>query len=193
MSKMLSVGCNRKLARDIGILNLTEQATCPGKTPLCTRVCYSKKARMYKAAVAKRAVNHALSVLPGFPEALAAEIQALGCTKVRFHEAGDVYDQAYLDKLVRVCLLQPQVCFLAYTKSGHLDWSRRPANLKVYWSIDMTSPCIPPPGPTAYLVAKGESPPTGAVTCVHTKDRHYCGEECVTCWLGTQDVYFHQH
>lgn len=190
---MLSIGCNRKLGRRIGVLNLPRMVTCPGATPLCTVICYAKKANMYKAAVAKRAMNYTRSMQSDFVGALALEIEALRCSRVRFHESGDVYDQTYLDKLYMVCRICKGVEFLMYTKSWHLDWSNRPNNLKVYWSMDKTSPRVAPPGPTAYLLTKGESPPAGAATCVTAKEKHYCGTECVTCWNGTQDVYFNQH
>lgn len=190
---MLSIGCNRKLGRHIGILNLTEQVTCPGQTALCARVCYAKKARMYKAAVAKRYANYLLSLYPAFPRALAAEIRALKLDKVRFHEAGDVYNQEYLGKLYQVCRDLPLVTFLMYTKSMHLDWSGAPVNLKRYWSIDKTSTMVAPQGPIAYLVSKGELPPAGFITCKRTQTKHYCGTECLICWRGTQNVYFKQH
>jgi hypothetical protein len=148
---------------------------------------------MYKAAVAKRSNNHLLSMHPDFPVHLAAEIEALELEKVRFHEAGDVYSQAYLAKLYQVCRDLPWVGFLMYTKSMHLDWSGLPINLKRYWSIDKTSTMVAPAGPIAYLVSKGEAPPTGHVTCAHTLEKHYCGTECLICWQGTQDVYFNQH
>lgn len=191
---ILSIGCNRKLAKDIGILNLPEGQTCPGATQLCSTVCYAgKSGRMYKAARAKRQGNLLLSQDPGFPGALAAEIKALELDQVRYHEAGDVYDQAYLAKLYSVCMATPAVRYLMYTKSFHLDWSGQPGNLARYWSIDKTTRVLPPPGPTAYLVSKGESPPAGRLTCNHTAAMHYCGSECRICWDGVADVYFLQH
>jgi hypothetical protein len=193
MSGMLSIGCNRKLGRRIGILNLPHGVTCPGKTALCEAVCYAAKANRYPAAKDKRVHNLAATLRDDFPEALALEIKGLQLGQVRLHEAGDVYDQVYLGKLYKVMHGLPLVSFLMYTKSGHLDWSGKPSNLARYWSMDKTSPYICPPGPIAYLVSKGESPPAGHVTCTHTQEKHYCGTECMICWQGQQDVYFKQH
>jgi hypothetical protein len=200
-STILSVGNNRKLAKHVGVLSLPEGETCPGATALCKRVCYGIKAsKMYKAVRPKRQGNLALSRTKEFPEALAAEIRALGLQQVRLHEAGDVYNQAYLDKLYQVCRELPAVRFLMYTKSFHLDWSGKPDNLALYWSVDKTTTAKVPPGPRAYLVARGDMPPVPprapgkpALTCVHTAAKHYCGGECQICWTGTQDVYFPQH
>lgn len=192
--KLLSIGQNRKLAKGVGIFNLPQGFTCPGKTPLCKQLCYALKAeRMYKAARVKRASNLQASYGNAFPGLLAAEIKANKLSLVRFHESGDAYDQGYLDKLLLVCSLCPATQFLMYTKSFHLDFSGRPSNLSLYYSVDKTTPTPAPGSPTAYLVSKGEAPPPGAVTCVHTKDRHYCGSECTTCWDGKADVYFDQH
>lgn len=192
---ILSIGYNRKLAKSIGILNQPEGATCPGATQLCKSVCYAgKSGRMYKSARAKRFGNLIRSQSAQFVDNLVAEIRDHELRQVRFHEAGDVYNQAYLDKLYTVCHMCPDVRFLMYTKSFHLSWTGQPSNLALYWSIDKTTTQLTPSaGRVAYLVAKGDNPPAGHVTCQHTKDKHYCGDECRICWEGNQDVYFLQH
>lgn len=190
---MLSIGNNRKLAKHVAVFNLPRMVTCPGATDLCKQVCYDKKSLRYKAAQAMRGRNLLASHQNDFVGLLEAEIRASRCLLVRLHESGDVYNQVYLDKIMQICTNLPQVTFLIYTKSHDLDWSKRPNNLKVYWSIDKTTPKPPPPGPTAYLLDKGAAIPVGKQTCVHAADQHYCGSECTICWAGTQDVYFPQH
>ena len=198
---ILSIGCNRKLAKDIGILNLPEGVTCPGATQLCKAVCYARKSgRMYKTARDKRQANLLLSQQKGFGDALAAEIKALELGRIRLHEAGDVYNQAYLDELVHAADVLPWVVFLMYTKSFHLDWSKLPSNVVRYWSVDKTTTMRVPPGLRAYLVAKGDQPPVPprpqgkpALTCNHVAAKHYCGSECRICWDAAADVYFEQH
>ena len=191
---ILSIECNRKLARSIGILNQPEGVTCPGSTQLCKEVCYAAKSgRMYKTAQAKRFGNLIASQSATFVDDLVAEIRDHELRQVRFHEAGDVYNQAYLDRLYEVCRQLPDVSFLMYTKSFHLNWAGKPNNLALYWSIDKTTTQVCPSGPTAYLVARDEQPPAGRVTCAHASQKHYCGDECRICWAGLQDVYFLQH
>lgn len=194
--KLLSKGCNRKLAKDVGVLNLPRGITCPGKTPVCDSVCYANKAeRMYKSARDSRQANLVLSRRPDFDKQLIQEVHSGGYAKVRLHESGDVYNQEYLDKLIRAVRGCPKTKFLMYSKSFHLDWSAAPDNLVIYWSVDPSTPRgkIPAKGRYAHLVLKGGPIPAGTKTCVHTSPRHYCGSECTTCWDGDGDVYFIQH
>jgi hypothetical protein len=196
--KLLSVGNNSKLSKAIGVFNLPQGITCPGKTAVCSKICYALKAeRMYKAAAAMRQRNLDATQTPGFVTEMLAElkycVEKKGLSKIRWHESGDAYSQKYLKKIFEVCRESPEVTFLMYTKSFHLSWVDKPANLMVYWSIDSSTHVPVPAGPTATIVLKGEQPPKGAVTCVHANDSHYCGSECVTCWLGVKDVYFDQH
>lgn len=196
MKHILSKGANRKLARDIGVLNLPHGITCPGMTKVCSEVCYAAKAeRMYPSCRNFRERTYLLSQSVDFGEKLAAEVKARKFTKVRFQESGDVYDQEYLGKLFEACRANPRTKFLMYTKSFHLDWSGKPANLALYWSVDSsTAPSvIPAGGVKAYLVDKGAKAPAGVPTCVHKSAKHYCGSECSTCWVGVSDVYFNRH
>jgi len=196
---LLSVNMNSKLAKGIGIFNLPQGITCPGKTELCADCCYTIKAeRMYKAAKAKRKWNLKQSMSAGFVERMITEIMYRKIRMVRFHESGDVYSNAYLNKLFMICRALPEVKFLMYTKSFMYDWSNKPDNLVVYWSKDKTTKLKVPDGVTATLVAPGDTPPVGAVTCTLASSlgpnvKHYCGEHCKICWVGKTDVYFEQH
>jgi hypothetical protein len=194
---LISKGMNRKLAKHVGVFNLPQGTTCPGKTRLCAEVCYAKKSqRMYKSARLKRESNLVQSRQKGFAARMIKEITTRKFTHVRFHESGDAYNQPYLDKLFEVCRSKPDVRFLMYTKSFHLNWVDRPANLIVYWSVDCTSNAgtLPAQGLRAYTVAKGEKIPLlGYTTCVHVAAQNYCAGECSICWVGVSNVYFPQH
>lgn len=193
---ILSKGSNRKLAKHIGVLNQPHAITCPGKTAICQDVCYAGKAsRMYPSARAHRDWVFKLSKQKDFGQDLGKEITKRRLTHVRLHESGDAYSQAYLDKLFEACRMNPGTKFLMYTKSFHLDWTAKPANLVVYWSVDSSTnmASVPAQGPRAYLVLKGKTLPGVTQTCVHSSDKHYCGSECHTCWLGSSDVFFPQH
>ena len=196
--KLLSVGCNSKLAKGTAVFNLPQGKTCPGKTPVCGKICYALKAeRMYKAAAAMRARNYTASQQEDFVARISAELQQLVKKKgftgyFRWHEAGDAYSQGYLDKIFTVAKAFTAVTFLTYTKSFHLNWLDKPANLKVYWSTDSSTHVPIPAGVTAHTQLKGEPAPA-AETCKHTAVSHYCGSECHTCWRGEKSVYFPQH
>ena len=192
---MLSIGMNRKLGKKIGVLNLPAGTTCPGKTELCSKVCYAAKAeRIYKSAAASRQRNLAASKQADFADKMVAEIAEHKLARVRLHESGDVYNQGYLEKLFEICNRCPSTEFLAYTKSYHLDWTNKPANLRVLWSVDKTTKAPLPVGDQAYTVARGDTPPAGYVTCSPGTPKNYCGVSCNKCWLPTDgNIYFLQH
>ena len=193
---LLTIGSNSKLGKRVGVFNMLRVVTCPGRTELCSKLCYAAKAeRMYKAVRAMRKRNFEASKRPDFVDTLVREIDDNHLTLVRFHEDGDVYSQAYLNKLFEVCERSRSTTFLMYTRSSHLDWGYTPKNLVVYWSQDKTSTRpIPKGGRIAYMVAKGDQPPAGYVTCKPGSEHNYCGESCNICWMGkAKGVYFDQH
>jgi hypothetical protein len=200
---LLSLGNNRKLAENIPVFNLPQGVTCPGKTAVCQKICYALKAeRMYPAAKAMRARNllaskNSMLFIPSMMEELDYLIAHKGTKFCRIHESGDFYTQAYLDAWIEIAAGEPEIPFLAYTKSFHLDFSKAPKNMKIYLSTDSSSPSINMgllgAYPLATIVLKGETPPAGAHTCIHTDPRHYCGSQCELCWNGKVSVYFPQH
>jgi hypothetical protein len=197
---LLSIGCNRKLGKKIGVFNLPSGCTCPGKTPLCTGCCYAKKAeRCYPSARNKRQENLVVAMSPDFGGIMAAEVLKSGVLRVRIHESGDFFDQYYLDKWISVAQMCPLVNFLAFTKSFTLDFNRRPPNLVIYASVDPTTPGQPPVPAglfTASLVPKGGTPAPGGHVCqpmVVTKKHNYCGDGCDYCWKNQGFVQWIQH
>lgn len=198
--QLLSVGMNSKLGKKIGIFNLPSGVTCPGATPFCAKKCYARKAeRCYKTAREKRAWNLERTREPGFAKALSEEIRTRRLTQVRVHESGDYYSQEYLAAVMEVARENPEVTFLSYTKSFHLNWENKPKNLVVYASVDKTTPeetlaRVKELGfPVAETVDKGELPKFGKDTCVWISEKHYCGSECFVCWAGKEPVFFDLH
>ena len=123
--KYLQLG-NRKLPITTAIFNLPSKVTCPGKTALCSKVCYATKAeRMYKQVIPFRTKNLTLSQQEIFIEVITNEIETLVEKKklktVRIHESGDFYSQKYLDKWLVIANKFPKIIFYAYTKSWHLN------------------------------------------------------------------------
>lgn len=192
---ILSIGMNKKLGTEVGILNLPRLSTCPGATLLCqcgvqcpnakgkmvlTGKCYTDKAeKMYPSCRNARQRNYLATQQDTFVAAIIAEIDQNKLTQVRFHESGDVYDQPYLDKLTEIVAQRPNVSFLMYTKSwDRFNWEKMAAlpNISIYRSIDKTTPAVEPVAPlakrpTAYLFLPDESPTvvSSAATCVHPK------------------------
>lgn len=189
---------NRKLHDRFLIWNLPSGVTCPGSTPLCRRWCYAKKAeRLHRGVLACRHRNLAASRRSDFPLNLARAIEHKLARKpnrlFRIHEAGDFYSQAYLDTWFTVAALFPAVRFLAYTASFHLDFSRKPPNLQIIWSVWAdTNPHRVPSGPRSFVGYSRSLDP-------ERFDRAFlcpgkCAD-CLYCWFADDlgDVRFRLH
>ena len=202
--KLLSVGNNQKLDKNIPVFNLPQGKTCPGATALCRKICYAAKAeRMYPQAAAMRARNLIASKEPSFVARMTEEIGYLiehrSLKLLRLHESGDFYNQDYLDRWIEIAMEEPEVTFLAYTKSFHLNFNVVPANMRIYASIDPTTKTtqaslrMMTKFPTAVILEKGSIAPRKTLTCTKSHDHHYCGHDCFTCWIGKRNVFFPQH
>jgi hypothetical protein len=133
---------NKKLPKDTLIFNIPARITCPGRTALCGGACYALKAeRLYKAVLPARQWNFEITRQPDFVGRMGKEIErhAHKIKRVRIHESGDFYNQAYLEHWFSVATAFPSLRFYAYTKSFHLDFSRRPVNFWLIASFDATT------------------------------------------------------
>lgn len=99
MKNMFSRG-NTKLPRNIAIFNIPEVKTCPGKTLACSQLCYAKKTtRQYPLTLLQRKRNLRISISDQFVSRAIQELRRMTTVDtVRIHEAGDFYNQVYLDK-----------------------------------------------------------------------------------------------
>jgi hypothetical protein len=139
---MISPG-NRKLGELPSFSISTESCDLiPGPDEQgCKKICYAKRhIEIYPSAKAAYQRNFAMTMSDAFVTMMDCEIksnpriQQLGL--MRWHVAGDFYDQSYLDRVFKVCELNPSIFLFGYTKAYHLDWSRRPANLIMRLSDD---------------------------------------------------------
>lgn len=189
---------NTKLHKSIGIWSLPAGKTCPGATKYCIKFCYARKCeRCFPPAKVKGIENLAFSKTKDFVKGLIKEIFDRKFTRVRFHERGDAYNQEYLDKLFAICNELPEVKFLMYTKSFDLDFTNKPKNLNLYFSLDPSSDKVRATKGAlfTYILPKGEKPKEGWVTCVDNGGKGYCGSTCIHCWKNNPEpkVYFAQH
>ena len=109
----------------------------------------------------------------------------------RWHVAGDIPEQMYLDCMKKLCRNHPQTKFLCFTKKFHLDYSKKPKNLQVVFSawpgLDMPK--------TKFRIAwmndgKDGRIPKNAIHCPGN-----C-ENCGMCWNLSElkkDVVFDKH
>ena len=203
--KLLSIGNNKKLGKRVAVFNLPSGITCPGATIECKKICYAKKAeKNYPAVLPFRKRNLKESKKSTFVNDILNEIRIKKIKMIRISESGDFYNQEYLDRWKEIWTNCPDVKFLAFTKSFHLDFGELPDNVSLYCSIDSTTTKIPLEKlPKALTVMKRENVPDGYRYCWPigkkedgTKDPnhyHICGDKCMLCWDNKVDVAWSKH
>lgn len=164
--------------------------TCPKSTPLCRKLCYALKAeRAYPQVKPCRTANLQGSKRDAWVELMIEAIKAR--TKrtrfFRIHESGDFYNQEYVDKWFEVCRALPDLKFLAFTKSDHLDYSDCPSNLVLWLSVWEDSKLLNA-GQFKRRAYAGHVGPTGAFECEGACD------DCRFCWnKNSRSVHFTFH
>lgn len=132
MSVCISPG-NSKLGKHIPNISLTPCATCNPEAP-CRSKCYAMKAyRQYPNVKKAWDLNTALVKLNdiAFFEEVCRYLREHNHPKYfRWHVAGDILNQDYLEGMKIVALNHPNTRFLAFTKKN-LDFSNLPANLQI--------------------------------------------------------------
>jgi ferredoxin len=108
----------------------------------------------------------------------------------RWHVSGDILDQNYLQGMYTTARMFPEIRFLAFTKMFDLDYTGRPGNLQIVFSVfpGMNKPRRP--FRRAYTLNEGDQVPAGAIGCPGN-----C-ETCGACWELSRirkDVYFYMH
>ena len=138
MRPLMSVG-NHKLSKTILVFNLNRKVTCPGQSPWCEENCYEVKSYRYPAVRPARDRNFAATKECDFPDRIVAEIKKkrrAPIQGVRIHGSGDFYNQNYLKKWFIIASMCPEIHFKANTRSWMLDYSKKPDNLRLRYSID---------------------------------------------------------
>jgi len=113
----------------------------------------------------------------------------------RWHVAGDILDQRYLDAMKAIALDYPAIKFLAFTKRYEFDYSDLPVNLSIVFSAwyGKQLPERPKDVFVAYVRDEkqlDERIPNDAIECPG-----HC-ESCGMCWSLKnlkRDVVFHKH
>lgn len=101
---------NRKVGA-IPSVSLLAVASCPAGVPCATSgLCYVMRNMYWRKTIRE-------------------------AHKGKWHVAGDILDQGYLDEMCALARQFPQTGFLAFTKMHGLDYSARPANLSVVASM----------------------------------------------------------
>lgn len=186
---------NSKL-KGIPIFSLPPEDTRINSTPLCRKYCYAQKAwKQYIRVRETRNKNYIESLKSDFVNKMIDEIQFMNVQFFRLHESGDFYSQEYLNKWFEIARKVSHITFFAWTKSWNLDWSNKPDNLIIYWSIWPDSEDIPKEGKFAYItdssnkdfnynIPDGFNCPYPEKTC----------NQCMHCFIKQPDIMiFRKH
>lgn len=192
---------NGNLRMKIPTFSLPAVLTCDGSTSLCRKYCYAKKAEYKLNPRRSRRQNLIDSNNKLFTFDMSGLIKRKKSKYIRIHEAGDFYSQEYLRKWFIICRRIPDKKFLVYTQMYDLDWSEKPDNMIVYWSIwpDTDMSKVPKEGLRAYVEDDG----TGKIPsyknkltckqCTKGKDSDLTCDKCLWCYEGKGNIRFHLH
>ncbi len=169
--------------------------TCRG-SDLCKKYCYAMKTHRWKKPYLTRKNNLKASKKRSFVRRMVEEIGKKKCEFFRIHVSGDFYSQKYVNKWMKICRQIPQRTFLVYTQRHDLDFSEKPSNLTIYYSI-WPDTKIPDKKPLAFVIdEKDRLPPYDrqpkGFRCKKEDGKITC-EKCLFCFRGKGDVIFSLH
>lgn len=175
-------------------VSLPPVVSCPKNVP-CSKDCYALKSfRMYPNVRTAWEGNYDAwkTDSDGYFDQIRQYLAKHSPRFFRFHVAGDIPDQGYLDSMVTLARKFPNTKILAFTKNHTLDFKRLPQNLSIVFSC---WPIWPLPKsksiPRAFMQDGSETRiPATAIEC------HGNCESCGMCWnlkSIKRDVYFIKH
>ena len=186
---------NTKLGK-ISSFSLPPIKTCPGRSPVCEKLCYVDKFyRQYPSVPKAYAANWEAAESDTFVADMVAKIQ--GLPSFRIHVSGDFYSAEYITLWVFIAELCPDTKFWAYTRSWnvpdlvpHLEILRDMPNVQLFASWDESMPEPPTTWRKAYMGA-GSQP---AYDCPEQDGRKADCKACQYCFLGRKgNVRFKIH
>lgn len=140
---------NTKLGGKIAQLNMPYKVSCRKDAP-CFKECYCNKGNMYFENVRQSHIKkyEMYKANPkGFFNKLSAELDMIPFKYFRWHSAGDIVDEQYLDLMCKLARQHRETHFLCFTKkyelvNKYLDHHKKPSNLVLClsnwgdWTVD---------------------------------------------------------
>lgn len=194
---------NSKLGASIPSVNLPPVITCRPDAP-CFKGCYAQRGNFAFPHV-KESLTNNLDAYKENPE-LYFQMIAEGSRlymAFRWHSAGDIVDERYLQGMCQVARKNPNTKYLCFTKKYELINDYLSNNHKIPNNLTIIFSCwkdfIPEnpynlPTTWVFFPKKGEN----EHNCMIPKDAIPCGgkcESCLACWQlkKGQSVYFKKH
>jgi len=128
---------NTKLGK-IPSFNLLPLKTCAGSTALCRKYCYARQSLQYSCQANKAWTVNTYMVnkhLDAVEHTISHWLTKRKPVLFRIHAAGDFVSQEYLDMWQRIAGKFTETRFLAFTKHFTLDYTEKPDNLVVMYSV----------------------------------------------------------
>ena len=137
---MITLSKGNKKVKNTLIFNIAPITTCIGDCKGKEGKCYAMKAsRRFPNVRNCYNRNTEVAKSEGFKELMIASIQYhvmnFSFKYFRIHEAGDFFNQRYLNDWCDIASKFPNIKFLAYTKSFQLNFDNVPSNLTIINSI----------------------------------------------------------
>ena len=120
----------------IRAFGITPIVSCPNATDECKRYCYATKGRfMYPSVVKTMADNYEATKEDDFVSRM-NKLLSPNERFFRIHTAGDFYSLPYFKKWLTIAKTNPDIIFLAYTRSQTIMVFDRPDNFKLIYSLE---------------------------------------------------------
>ena len=145
---------NTKLGALVHAWSILAGETCPGKTKLCTRLCYAKHGNfLWDTVTNAHSSNADFADTEDFAEWMIHELKRKFVRVLRVHVAGDFFNEKYINDWIQIVRECPETKFYAYTRSWRVEalfprliaLANEP-NIQLWWSIDRESgpaPLVP--------------------------------------------------
>lgn len=145
VKNLLKIASNSKLGKRIAGFSITAVESCPGKTDLCSSVCYATSGCFrYPVVKESHAYNLTVSKTDEFEDRINMQLKrSRSINAVRLQPAGDLYSIEYVQKWTRIAKKNPNKPFWLYTRSWR-DEKFHPAlkefgalpNVQLFASLD---------------------------------------------------------
>ena len=194
-NNIVSISAKNDKLGDIKSISLPAVKTCNPSAP-CFKYCYARKLAAYRSNVGKSYENN-LDVLNSDRDAYFAQIKAIAFMErvFRYHISGDIPDEDYFRRMIKLAEEVPTCTFFTYTKQftivnnviGERKASKKralPKNLIILfsgWGKDFR-PNNPHKLRTAEVVFKGEEKPASWFQCPEQVDKSKKWK-CTDCFI----------
>lgn len=172
---------NSKLGKTVWHFSMPAIETCPGRSELCSKLCYALKGHFFHANVRDReVVNEQMRHEKNWWRRVVAQMNLHNIREVRIHASGDFDSATYIQDWIKIIRGKPDATFYAYTRSWSatellplLDQMSKLPNMQLWHSCDKDTGAPPRRKrcPRAYLSASDTDFPSYKVDLIFRNDR----------------------